>query len=286
MALQTSGKISHADIKGEFGGSGAIGLSDYYGAASGIPTSGTIKESDFYGKSAAAAVYDPSVVNFPNNYQDDGGSYIEWKKSYSSKPIFGNTTTNWNMKGMAWPFDEQEGKIPDNADRYWAWKESKISQYMQVNFSSLGKSKPYGSNTFNGAARPYIVFSYASKKGDNGYVQGNINEMRNVPMNIDIGGANITSDGSKIVWHLTSDGKQGTGYTPDKNGYWEFIGTSGQSYGRLNVTYDPGRPQGSAQIAFPVSEGGGKIQYNGWTYSGGSNARLFAEIRVNKVEFI
>lgn len=53
MALQTSGAISLNDIQTEFGGSNPISLSEYYGAAAGIPASGTISIGDFYGASAA-----------------------------------------------------------------------------------------------------------------------------------------------------------------------------------------------------------------------------------------
>ena len=40
------------DIQNEFGGSNPISLSEYYGAASGVPTSGMISINDFRGKSA------------------------------------------------------------------------------------------------------------------------------------------------------------------------------------------------------------------------------------------
>lgn len=53
MALQSSGQITLNDIAGEFGGSVPHSLSEYYAAASGIPGSGQIKFSDFYGASAA-----------------------------------------------------------------------------------------------------------------------------------------------------------------------------------------------------------------------------------------
>ena len=46
--LPGSGTIRLSQIKTEFGG--ANNLKDYYGAASGIPNSGTIKLTDFYGK--------------------------------------------------------------------------------------------------------------------------------------------------------------------------------------------------------------------------------------------
>lgn len=51
MALQSSGQISLSDIATEFGGSTPHALSEYYGAAAGVPSSGTISlASDFYGK--------------------------------------------------------------------------------------------------------------------------------------------------------------------------------------------------------------------------------------------
>ena len=51
MALQTSGAISLSDIEGEFGGSPPTAISEYYGVAAGVPTSGTIDLADFYGTS-------------------------------------------------------------------------------------------------------------------------------------------------------------------------------------------------------------------------------------------
>ena len=54
MALQSSGAISLDDIATEFGGSTPHALSEYYGVATGIPSSGTIALSDFYGASASA----------------------------------------------------------------------------------------------------------------------------------------------------------------------------------------------------------------------------------------
>ena len=53
MVLQSSGAISLSNIQNEFGGTNPISLSEYYGAASGIPSSGQINFSDFHGKSAS-----------------------------------------------------------------------------------------------------------------------------------------------------------------------------------------------------------------------------------------
>lgn len=68
MALPTSGPLSLNDIAGEFGGSTPHSLSEYYGAAAGIPTSGTIRISDFYGAaslSPATLLFAPVQSSYP-----------------------------------------------------------------------------------------------------------------------------------------------------------------------------------------------------------------------------
>ena len=55
MVLQSSGQISVLDVATEFGGSAPHSLSEYYAATAGIPSSGTISLSDFYGKSSSFA---------------------------------------------------------------------------------------------------------------------------------------------------------------------------------------------------------------------------------------
>ena len=51
MTLPASGQLSLSDIQGEFGGSNPILISEYYGAAPGVPSSGQISIADFYGTS-------------------------------------------------------------------------------------------------------------------------------------------------------------------------------------------------------------------------------------------
>ena len=57
MTLQSSGAISLANIAAEFGGSAPHSLSEYYLGHSGIPSSGSISMSQFYGTSAPSYVY-------------------------------------------------------------------------------------------------------------------------------------------------------------------------------------------------------------------------------------
>jgi hypothetical protein len=74
MALQGSGTISLADIQVEFGGSNPIGLNEYYSAAAGIPTSGTISIGNFYGASNYIA---PTAIPIGNIYPAGGDGYGE-----------------------------------------------------------------------------------------------------------------------------------------------------------------------------------------------------------------
>ena len=51
MALQNNGRLTLSDIVQEFGGSPPHKLSEYYGVAGGVPASGRLPMSVFYGKS-------------------------------------------------------------------------------------------------------------------------------------------------------------------------------------------------------------------------------------------
>lgn len=56
MALQSSGTITLKEIASEFSDSAPHGLKEFYSAASGIPSSGTITIKDFYGSSSVVNV--------------------------------------------------------------------------------------------------------------------------------------------------------------------------------------------------------------------------------------
>ena len=65
MVLQSSGQISIYDIHGEFGGNRQ--LKSYYGAATGIPTSGEITIKDFYGAGSVQTLF---LVNSNFSFAD------------------------------------------------------------------------------------------------------------------------------------------------------------------------------------------------------------------------
>lgn len=81
MAIKFSGPLTFSEIQAEFGGVPGYGLSEWYPIGTqvaGIPTSGTIKMSDFYGKSATATatnVVTRSVSGLDNPVDSGQGKY-------------------------------------------------------------------------------------------------------------------------------------------------------------------------------------------------------------------
>jgi hypothetical protein len=102
MAIVASGAISlgtsagtDRSISAEFGGTTPHSLSEYYGVAAGVPASGTITMSDFYGTSAG---YTVSILD-DNNVQSGGdGSAQTVSISWNSD---GSITTTANIDGYA-----------------------------------------------------------------------------------------------------------------------------------------------------------------------------------------
>jgi len=98
MALPGSGTLSIQDIVDEFGGTAPHSLSEYYrngayvgSSNTGVPTSGTISLSDFYGASAATVltVTEGSLLlDYPQ------GDHFGWAKS-NRVPNYATTPTNF-----------------------------------------------------------------------------------------------------------------------------------------------------------------------------------------------
>lgn len=73
MALPTTGKLSLLDIATEFGGTAPHSMSEYFGAADGIPTQGLLGISGFRGKSSVLAYTVTGIVN-PNYFKPQNAS--------------------------------------------------------------------------------------------------------------------------------------------------------------------------------------------------------------------
>ena len=76
MALPSSGPLSIGDIAGEFGGVAPHALSEYYGAAAGVPASGTIAISDFYGTSSIVDSVNLSNPDFTSAVMVTGYGWV------------------------------------------------------------------------------------------------------------------------------------------------------------------------------------------------------------------
>ena len=104
MTLQSSGAISLSDIQTEFGGSNPTSLSEYYGAATGVPASGAISFSDFYGTSASVTVtFD--LATYPCSDTDVGlasASFAAQNDGDVTYTLFGVTQTQeWTPDAKA-----------------------------------------------------------------------------------------------------------------------------------------------------------------------------------------
>ncbi len=119
MALPSSGQLSLDDIQTEFGGSNPIGLSEYYGVASGVPSSGTIDISDFYGTSATATGQTMQVredgvsnatgiakrvgfqlTNGGDFHHPEAGNYDPWSNSFGSLQNYNSLITGGDITGI------------------------------------------------------------------------------------------------------------------------------------------------------------------------------------------
>lgn len=84
MAIQTSGAISLSDVRAEWGGNNPTSMSEYYGVDTGVPTSGTIDLSDFYGTSAFTPTYWQAVGSVGVLEEDNfGGAFFTWDYFYT-----------------------------------------------------------------------------------------------------------------------------------------------------------------------------------------------------------
>ena len=121
MALQTSGAISFSQIVTEFGGAGQHAMSEYYALAglgvTGIPASGAISFSTFYGKSNQVTtsvwvssgynttswvmtigstynVYNPTI--YVRKINSSGRYFFNWGGIIPSNTYVYTTTMNYN----------------------------------------------------------------------------------------------------------------------------------------------------------------------------------------------
>lgn len=169
--LPDSGRISLSEIQGEF--NKGNNLTDYYGVASGIPSSGAIKLTDFYGKEQGgggptvgpSGQYTPTVIR---QYQTTDPNNI-------GSPQFSYANLYWcNGSGAGSPDkwgDEAGVYCADKID-YSSCTVRKVS--VQGNSQTLSNSYPYltvGPTQGPGDYRRYPG-SWVHEQSDNFYQTG------------------------------------------------------------------------------------------------------------------
>ena len=119
MALQSSGQIKLSEIATEFGGTAPHSLSEYYGAASGVPSSGEIKlGADFYGTSNITIVAAGSMTAGQVTESKTNATYSakytgrDTSTAYGSSSI-GSMSLTTNTIQMTGIFDQVEIGSPN-----------------------------------------------------------------------------------------------------------------------------------------------------------------------------
>ena len=88
MTIKSSGSLSFTDITNEFGVATPVCMSNYYGLDEGIPNSGEIKFSDFYGKTINATRTITASQNFNARNDFTNATIVGGYKSAST--VFSN----------------------------------------------------------------------------------------------------------------------------------------------------------------------------------------------------
>ena len=170
MPLQTSGPISLSNVGSEFQNSAPYSMSEFYGAAAGIPASGAIGLSNFYG--ATAAKVETIIIpasetgwHFAGDIKNYGPEHF---KNIGASPYTatGSTPQTWSLMYTKYSrFAEQLGyssilvqMIPAHTAVYAAQTVS-VAQIFMTNLpvnTSVDSATIYGLDMF-GKPRPYEV---------------------------------------------------------------------------------------------------------------------------------
>jgi len=264
MTLPSSGAISLNSVAGEFGGSTPHSLSEYYGAASGVPSSGAISLSDFYGKSSIPAMV-PTAINFDGTTRASSGllsnirstdvvacNMGEWavvaygEKVGPSGVIISKDGTNWESldnRGVL-----QIGNLQMNTN-------------MAQDGSSTGVMYIASSDTLFGPG-PTTQVSYITPTGSNG--KPVLNTYTNMGYTLNI---HVDYDEVNGRW-MCPKGHAGFYWSSNPASGWNYVARSDGGGGDTSRGYPcGGRPHGQGMM-MSISSGRGGTTYKSVSYSG------------------
>jgi hypothetical protein len=147
MALAGSGQLTLSEIATEYSDSAPHGLSEFYDAASGVPSSGVISISDFHGTSAAiSTTFSSSILN-ADLYD------VMIAAGHSSSAISGNTIFNVTINSGV----TMKGNSTGGGG-------GKVGTY---NFSRYFSDSDHGDSASGGAGSPRTPLGGCSQRAGN-----------------------------------------------------------------------------------------------------------------------
>lgn len=282
MVLQTSGRISLKDISVEFGGVVPHKLSEYYGVALSLPTTGIIKIGNFYGVSnnpdpptwSTAASFGNVAPNtsFSRTVTASSDSMVTLSAvsmgfgTFSSTPGAG-TTTNGTISGTTpnvsrqtynWTIraTDAEGQSTDRTFSVLVSQVPTISTGSNLGTYVAGSSfavslsaSSDSSITFSMASNPSNIGSVTS----GGYFSGTAGSAGNYSWSIRA----TDQEGQSVTKTFTM-----STYTP--------VGASW-----ITNAYDLNSPYNGAYIYLGSSPAGGYVYYTMYSYANGTDPKYF-----------
>ena len=274
MALPSSGALSLDDIQTEFGGTNPIAISEYYGAATGVPASGTISISDFYGTSAG---FPPVTLGYWAGGQGAAQTNTIRRIQYSNDTVSLRPATlpSGTSAGVALQ-DTTNAFIVEGRNGPNSPNIPTGGNIMKFQFSNETASNPPA--TFQGSSGGLLPSptnntegSFGVSSQSNGYRTGG-----------NPGSSNISVDElSKIVFSTET-----TSVSPSSSNLLPIPREFGDSLGTVSTGFLAG---GKPQPPFankPSNPGVTKFTYSTETYSNVSSAPAIGSIRFEAVSFV
>lgn len=151
MALQSSGQISIGDLKTEFGDTGSSSLSEFYrggslvpntGTNAGVPTSGEIKLSDFYGASAVVSSW-----AWVTTYSSMNEGVTRTFQFEDTNDLITSGTFTWSINGTVADFSAVSGSGTISATSQGSFSVTTLSDATTEGNESYTITVSYGGST-------------------------------------------------------------------------------------------------------------------------------------------